>query len=945
MKRKILSVLGILFLSIGIQAQITTSPNKPKTTENIEIVFDAGKGNKALFGHSGEVYFHAGLITANSATDKDWKFVQGNWGKADKHFQMQKLGGDKYKMIINPQKFFQVDSDIEVQQIAIVFRDAKGEKVAKTKAETDFLIPLNGFKPVQKAQDNYKYSQRSFKSYSWNNQELILYTSHGNIQYKFLEDHIIKASFVSDTYQVSDNGVSVIESYKDKCSLSFEKDRITWGKNRMYLQIETKPLQVSYYYKDSLLLKEELGFFEKEESAGIRFKLADNEAIYGTGERAVPLNRRGYKFDLYNRPDYNYGKNARNLNYTLPVVLSSKKYLLFIDNYQKGYIDIGETENDIMEFGSIGGQQQYYIVAGDSYNDISSSFTKLVGRQPLPPRWALGNLQSRMAYRTQDEVEEIVNEMIEKDFPLDAIILDFYWFGDSIKGYLGNLKWYEKNWPQPERMIKDFKAKGVKTILITEPYIIDSSYWFIHTDTAKLLATHENGDSYIMKDFYFGHAGLLDIFKQQTKDWFWEQYQKQIEIGVAGWWGDLGEPETHPADMFHINGKAEEVHNIYAHEWAAMLSNKYQEHYPNTRLFHLNRSGATGTQRYSIFPWSGDVSRSWSGFQAQLPLMLNMSLCGLAYSSSDLGGFALGEKDEELYTRWLQMGAFTPIFRPHGSGIPSEPIFFSEETQSYVREAIKMRYQLMPYIYHAAYENTISGKPIVKPLFYYHQDDEKLIDYSEAYYFGDEIIVAPIINKEVKTKEVYLPKGWWYDFYTEQAIQGGESINRDISIDHIPVFVKAGAFIPMVKNYQTTDQYPNKELLVHYYPSFDTLETHFSLFEDDGLGAKNIENENYQMIQFSAKNIEEEINILLSRDKKNYTDEQKERRIVWMIHHLDKFPELVEIDGQKIGVYNSLQKPKIKIIDAKWDQSKKMLIINMPFQQDKINIKIIKGAH
>jgi len=545
-----------------------------------------------------------------------------------------------------------------------------------------------------------------------------------------------------------------------------------------------------------------------------------------------------------------------------------------------------------------------------------------------------------MAYRTQDEVEGIVNQMIENDFPLDAIIIDFYWFGDSIKGYLGNLQWYKKNWPEPEKMIQNFKKKGVKTILITEPFIVDTSYWYEHTDTAKLLATHQNGESYIMNDFYFGKAGLLDMFKQPTKDWFWEQYQKQIEIGVAGWWGDLGEPETHPSDMIHVNGKAEEVHNIYAHEWAAMLYNKYQEHYPHTRLFHLNRSGATGTQRYSIFPWSGDVSRSWSGFQAQLPLMLNMSLCGLAYSSSDLGGFALGEKDEELYIRWLQMGVFDPVFRPHGSGIPSEPIFFSSETQDIVREAIKLRYRLMPYIYNAAYENTISGKPIVKPLFYYHTDDDHLKNYSDAYYFGDEIIVAPVINKGVNKKEVYLPKGWWYDYKTSELIKGGRKISVDISINNIPVFIKEGSFIPMVPDYQTTDAYPKGELDIHFYPHSTSQETVYTLFEDDGMDAKSIEDKNYQIIKLKGKENSDEITITLSRDGLQYTQKQQNRRLKWVIHHMEAIPKSVLINAKEYLVVDSEDNNSKRVVV--YHAVKNQITIHMPFDKDQINIQIIK---
>lgn len=944
MIKKIFILLVFVFLFVSLEAQITVSPQKALSSGEIEIVFDAGKGNKALFGEDGNVYFHIGLITSNSTSNKDWKFVRGNWGKADADFRMEKLGGDKYRLKLNPISFFQIDSEVDVYQIAIVFRDAKGEKVAKTKAETDFLIPLNGFKPKIKNPNKLKYTSRSYIGFEVNDTSLILNTSQGSYRFEFYNSTVLKVAFSGRSIKKPFMSPSVVVQPQNlKHKLIENKESIEYLVDDFQIVITKEPLRISYHFKGKLLLKESLGFFERLESTGVRFELSEKEAIYGTGERAVPLNRRGYRFDLYNRPDYNYQLNAKNLNYTLPIVLSSEKYMVFYDNYQKGYIDIDKSEDCIMEFGSIGGQQQYYIIAGHSFEEISASFSNLVGLQPLPPRWALGNLQSRMAYRTQKEVEGIVDEMIEKDFPLDAIIIDFYWFGDSIKGYLGNLQWYEKNWPQPEKMIKDFKRKGVKTILITEPFIIDTSYWYVHTDTAKLLATHGSGESYIMNDFYFGKAGLLDMFKPETKDWFWEQYQKQIEIGVAGWWGDLGEPETHPADMYHVNGKAEEVHNKYAHEWAAMLYNKYQEHYPNTRLFHLNRSGATGTQRYSIFSWSGDVSRSWSGFQAQLPLMLNMSLCGLAYSSSDLGGFALGEKDEELYIRWLQMGVFNPVFRPHGSGIPSEPIFFSQKTQDIVREAIKLRYRLMPYIYNAAYENTVLGKPIVKPLFYYHDDDDNLQNYSDAYYFGDEIIVAPVINKGIKEKEVYLPKGWWYDFKTSELIKGEQKINIDVSLNEIPFFIKAGSFIPMVNNYQTTDRYPKEELIIHYYPSIDSQETEYILFEDDGLDAMNIENDNYQIIKFTGKQESGFINLFLLVDSRQYTDNKNNRRLKWVIHHVDQLPQMVMVNSKEVKLFDIEKADERKKGLTTYDASKKQLIIKMPFNKTKINIQIKKN--
>jgi alpha-glucosidase (family GH31 glycosyl hydrolase) len=945
MIKNIISLLLALWMSSAALAQITCMPSHPKSNEKVEIIFDAGKGNKALFGYNGDVYFHAGLITNTSASDKDWKFVKGNWGKKDPSMLMEKLGGDKYKVVINPQLFFGIDSSIRVLQMAMVFRDAKGELVAKTKEETDFLVPLNNYKPKRKIIESYLYPEKTFLSYNLDDdKELFITTNHGTLSYRFFSDHIIKAMFISDMQGPSaDTSISVVlKPSIVQARLVDSIGKLFWIGRDLCLVIQKQPLGVTYYYHHQPLLTEERGFFEKEHTKGVRFKLGDDEAIYGTGERAVPLNRRGYKLELYNHPDYNYGLNARNLNYTMPVLLSGKKYLLFIDNNAKAYLDIAETEDDVLEFGTIAGPLRYYLVAGDSYENIMSSYTKLVGRQPLPPRWALGNLQSRMAYRSQQEVEGVVDEMIQKDFPLDAVILDFYWFGDSIKGYLGHLDWYKKNWPHPEAMIRNFKEKGVKTILITEPYVIDTSYWFTHGDTAHLFATNQQGEAYIMKDFYFGHAALMDMFKPATKDWFWQQYDKQIKIGVAGWWGDLGEPETHPADMHHVNGMANEVHNMYANEWESMLYEKYQKYYPHTRLFHLNRSGSAGSQKYAIFPWSGDVSRSWSGLQAQLPLMLNMSMCGLGYISSDLGGFALGEKDEELYIRWIQMGVFNPVFRPHGSGIPSEPIFFSEKTQNIVRKAVKLRYSLMPYIYNAAFENTTLGKPIVKPVFYFYPGEKEWINNSYLYYFGDEILVAPVIKKGETSKKIRLPRGLWYGLMDDQRYEGEKDYQLKVSIDEIPAFVKAGAFIPRLNDFQSTDYYPDQQLMMHYYPTLDTDSSSYSFFEDDGKDAQNLAHMNYQVTVFDALTSPERIIIKVHRDRNKYRQNQQDRRIIWHIHHLDHFPKAVTLNGKRIFVYNSLQKPAIKNIDAKYNEETQELMINMPWDQDLFEIEIEK---
>lgn len=627
--------------------------------------------------------------------------------------------------------------------------------------------------------------------------------------------------------------------------------------------VTEQPFNLSIVAGHDTLISRAAMFGAEQGESSVSTSLAGSEQIYGAGERAVPLNRRGYEMPLYNRPNYGYGVGVTSLNYSVPVVVSSKKYAMLWDNPQKGLVDIGKTSPGKLTWKAIGGEARYFIMAAGNYPELMSLYTELTGRQSLPPRWALGNLQSRMAYRNQAETDSIVSLMIEKDFPIDAIILDFYWFGDSIKGYLGNLDWYRPAWPAPEKMIQDFMQKGVKTILITEPYIIDSLKNYKDALAHNIFVTDSTGKTYLDTNFYFGHGSLIDIFKPEARQWFWEHYQKQIEKGIAGWWGDLGEPESHPSDIYHVNGKADEVHNIYGHYWDKMLFEKYARYYPDRRLFHLQRSGFAGSQRYSAYPWTGDVGRSWSGLQAQLPVLLSMSMNGLGYIHSDAGGFAMGEKDDELYTRWLQFAVFTPILRPHGSGIPSEPVYFNDTTQKIVRRFMNLRYTLLPYNYTLAWQNATKGYPLMRPLYYSFPDDTAAVNVNDQYLWGDNMLIAPVIAPGQRIRSVYLPVGGWYDYFSGEYYPGGKREDIPVSPDRIPVFVRSGAFIPETRPVRSTDFYHSDNFTVRYYPSG---KSEFVQYEDDGADNHALANGQYELIRYTGKSDHGKITVHISHE-------------------------------------------------------------------------------
>ncbi len=925
-------LLILLLLPLPILAQVAwLKPSDPSPTDTVTLTFNTNEGNKGLEGWDGTVYLHTGAITEKSIDGGDWKHVIGNWGEDDLRVKMENAGNGLHQFTFVINDFYGLRDDEVVQQLAFVFRNMDGSRVGKTSNNEDILLPVNGYVPPVDKPAEYLFDSRAYVSHRLENNRLYIQTTHGEVHVvPYTTNIVLVKNFPAGGVIADSSDAIILDPQPLVVSLEDEEDHLRFFTDSLELMLFKDPWYISYMYRGDTILVEDEGYFERSDNNGLKFRIAENEKLYGLGERAVDFSLNGYKYNLYNRPKYGYEFPTLNLNYSIPLVFSSNGYILFFDNPQKGYADIGSTDPSLLEWGAIGGLMKYFVVAGNNPYSLMEQWGRLTGRQPLPPRWALGNLQSRMAYRTQEETDSIVNLMIAKDFPIDAIILDFYWFGDSIQGTMGRLKWYRPNWPDPEGMIQDFRNKGVKTVLITEPYIIDSLENFRIADELGILALDSSGSSYVNQGFYFGPGALIDIFKPKAREWFWEQYKPQIEKGVAGWWGDLGEPENHPSDQVHVAGMADEIHNVYAQYWHRMIFENYREHYPNKRLFNLNRAGYAGSQRYAIYPWTGDVSRSWGGFKAQVPTMLHMSMSGLPFIHSDAGGFAQGTKDEELYVRWLQMSCFSPILRPHGSGIPSEPVYFSKETQDIVRNYMQIRYRLLPYIYTTAVQANIMGYPITRPLFFDFPDDVTTYELGFQYMLGEQLLIAPVINPGQTTTEVYLPEGDWYDFWDNKRYAGNKWYTVATPLDNMPVFVKSGSFIPMVDAVNTTDNYSSANLTLKYYPGKVSDSAFFNMFEDDGKTYGTLGRGEFEYLRFKATHPRPEATrIELVREGWDYVGRPVIRAM--SIEVMESKPEAkpaVFLDGKKLKrVKDGSKKPSYHLEDGRlnilfdWDGS------------------------
>ncbi len=769
---------------------------------------------------------------------------------------------------------------------------------------------------------------RLFNSAEQEGNKLILHCSDGTITLSALSTNAMEASFTINS-RIQPPSYSIANKAGDIDIQYSENDKeIHFNTSGIEALVKKNPFQISYFYKKRMLIREETGFFNQDSLIGFNMELSPEEKLMGGGSRVLGMNRRGNRLKLYNRASYGYETHADLMYYSMPVVISSQKYMLIFDNGASGFMDLGATDKDILQFEASGGRMSYFIVANDDWQELATSFTEITGRQPLPPRWAFGNMASRMGYRTQKQVESVVDTYINEEIPLDAIILDLFWFGPELQGYMGNLDWDRDSFPQAEQMLKNNRSKGVKTILITEPFILTASFNYKECNELGLLAKKKDGAPY-KYNFYFGETGLLDIFNPKTKDWFWNIYKKHSISGVDGWWGDLGEPEVHPDDIMHVNGSGKDVHNLYGHEWAKTVFEGYEKDFPDKRPLILMRSGFVGSQRYGLIPWSGDVNRSWGGLKPQVEISLQMGMQGLAYMHSDLGGFAGIYKDPELYTRWLQYGVFQPVYRTHAQdGLPSEPIYWDEETKNAARKSIQLRYQLTPYIYTLAWENCMKGLPMMRPLFYI-DDDPKLLDEKDSYLWGNAFLVHPIIDKGAKKETIYLPKGsHWFDFYTDKLYAGGKTIKMKTTMDHIPVFVKAGAFIPMVPVFQNMDEYSSDTLIVHYYFDAAVKSSTGIVYEDDGESNNSWKNNQFELLQFSSNYSDEKgLDIGIQHIENDYPGKPEDRCLRFIIHN---WPQ----NRAKISSTD-----KSYTIKQSYDAAKKLLIIESSDDEQVLSIQ------
>jgi alpha-glucosidase (family GH31 glycosyl hydrolase) len=593
-----------------------------------------------------------------------------------------------------------------------------------------------------------------------------------------------------------------------------------------------------------------------------------NGQYYGAGERGHKLNLRGDTLTMFNRQNYGYTEGdprINQMNITMPLFLSTDGFALLFDDYAAAEMILSNPITYTSE--SPNSVTYYYINGAQTLADVTENLSSLTGRQDLPPLWSLGYITSKYGYRTQQETLGVIDTLKRMNYPIDGIVLDLYWYGKEQD--MGRLAWEPSQWPSPEKMLSKLAKRGVNMVIISQPYILRNGRGidnYNHLSNNGLLVKDTKGNPLEVK-IWVGEGGMFDVSNTATCQWLGNRYKELTKMGVTGWWGDLGEPEVHPDSAYHANGLTmRQYHNQYGNDWSRIVYDMFRKDFPDRRLMTMMRGGTIGLQRYSVFPWSTDVSRSWGGLQPQIKIMLNSGMSGLGYMGHDVGGFAVDPDNAylpELYVRWLQLGTFSPILRTHAQQF-AEPYLYPQYA-SIIEPLIKERYRWLPYNYTLAYENASKGYPLVRPLNFYQQSD-RLANVTDEYLWGEQVLVAPILNEGQTSRDIVLPDGVWVDYNKPSQNYSNCIMGYPAPLEVLPMFVKGGAFIPTAdyKMGNTGDYNPAK-LTVNYYPVAG-VKSSYTLFDDDRKSPTSLADSQYRLIDFAGDMAQDgkSINITIS---------------------------------------------------------------------------------
>ena len=590
-------------------------------------------------------------------------------------------------------------------------------------------------------------------------------------------------------------------------------------------------------------------------------KLGFDEHFYGLGEKAAKLDKRRSSFVNWNSDTPGYTEGRDPIYQTIPFYLGLQNgaaYGIFFDNSYRSYFDFGKSSQQRAWFGAEGGELNYYFFYGPSIKKILSRYADLTGHMPLPPLWALGNQQSRWGYYPDSMAEEVVRQYRQRDLPLDVLHLDI----DYMQGYRV-FTWDRKRFPDPAALTTKLGEQGVKVITIVDPGVKyqptnkpagsarnpgltpqDESYYVFNEGVRKNYFQKRKGGQLFVPRVWPGESVFVDFSLPEARRWWGDLHRAYIDVGVAGIWNDMNEPSDfidqtgkNQIDVVSYDEGENSTHAKNRNVFALLMSRATYEGLerlqPDKRPYVITRAGYAGIQRYSTM-WIGDTLSSWDSLALSIPMFQTLGLSGEPFVGGDIGGF-IGRGNGELLVRSYQVSFLAPFCRNHKviDGYDQEPWRFGKYYEDVIRKFLKLRYELLPFLYTTLEEAHRTGVPVFRPLVLDYQDDPSTYNLDDEFLIGSDLLIAPVLSAGQTRRLVYLPKGVWYDYWSKKRYEGGTMVNIDAPLDTVPMFVRAGAIIPKAPPMNHVNEKPRDPITFEIYADEKGSAT-TTLYEDDG---------------------------------------------------------------------------------------------------------------
>lgn len=755
------------------------------------------------------------------------------------------------------------------------------------------------------------------KIINWNQEGNTLHfftENHIELRVTVISDRIIRFRYITEAPEPTDFSYAI--SDYDKWDIEFleikeKEDHIRITTDRVICTISKENTSSRILDRSgNVLCEDEKGFhweYDKENGGDIVIqskKLLGSEHFYGLGDKPCKLDLRGKRLQNWGSDTYGYGKNSDPLYKNIPFYLALHKgisYGIFFDNSFRSFFDFGHERGDVTSFWSHGGEMNYYFIYGPELEEVTADYTHLTGKPELPPLWALGYHQCKWSYYPESKVKDVCNEFRKRKIPVDAIYLDI----DYMEGFRC-FTWSKDYFPDPKRMVKELADDGFKTVVIIDPGIkIDPNYsvWKEGIENDYFC---KRADGPLMKGSVWpGLCNFPDYTRPDVREWWAGLFKGLIaEDGVKGVWNDMNEPAvfedgTFPDDVrFDYDGNPcshRKAHNVYGMQMARATYDGVKKFaYPN-RPFIITRSGYSGMQKYSSV-WTGDNVASWEHLKIANTQCQRLSVSGISFAGSDIGGF-IETPDGELYVRWLQLGIFHPFFRTHSSGDhgDQEPWSFGEDFAQVAKEAITLRYKILPYLYTTFWQYIERGTPMLKPISFIDQRDSETVNRTEEFSLGNQMFICPISEAKVTGRWLYLPEGQWYLYWDDTLYNGKDEVWANAPLNQFPFFIKAGAIIPHFPEMQYIGEIEVKELTLHIY--FKEGEETSELYEDAGDG---YESSNLKTLVLKGTDSYTEITQTIAGE---YTPTYNTYEVV--LHGFPETTSKIEIDDKSVKIQNN----------------------------------------